>query len=292
MKKIKLISDGACDLNEDELEKFDISVIPFWINYENQSRIMESDELYTMMQENPKMHFKTACASVENFSEEFEKAIKNNQKIICICITSHFSASFESATMAKNDMLKKYPDAEIHIIDSLMCSAQQGLLVLSVANMIKENKPLEKILEDIEKLKKESKIYLTVKNLDYLRAGGRIGKLSSIFLNILAIKPIIIMEDGNIKSGGKAIGLGMALQKILNDIKKWFALTLENIQEFKFAIGYSTDKNLGERFQNDTIRKLNIKKENVSLKQIGCTAAVHTGPETVGIAFIKDYQKI
>jgi len=292
MKKIKIISDGACDLNKDEIQKFDISVIPFWVNYDNQSRILESDELYSLMQKNTKMSFKTACPSVESFLEEFELAIKNNQKVICICISSHFSGSFESATVAKKDIIKKYPDAEIHIIDSLMCSAQQGLLVLSVANMINQNLSLEQILENIEKLKKDSKIYLTVKNLDYLRAGGRIGKLSSMILNILAIKPIIIMEDGNIKSGGKAIGLGMTLQKILNDIKKWFTLTLQNIQEFKFCIGYSTNKNLGEKFQNDSVKTLNIKKENIDLKQIGCTAAVHTGPETIGIAFIKDFQTI
>lgn len=292
LKKIKLISDGASDLTPENIKKYDVSVIPFWVNYENESKLLTSDELYEMMKNNPKMHFKTACPSIEDFASEFEKAILNNQEVLCICLSSKFSGSYESALLAKKSILEKYPDAVINVVDSLMCSAQQGLLVLSVAEMIENDFEVAKILENIEELKKESKIFITVKTLDYLRAGGRIGKLSSILLNILAVKPIIIMEDGNIKSGGKAIGLGMTLQKIIGEIKKLFENTAKKIKDFKFCVGYSTDKILAERFMNDAIKKLNIDKQNITLNQIGSTAGVHTGPETIGIASIRDYQTL
>lgn len=80
MKKIKLISDGASDLDTQNIKKYDIGVIPFWINYEEVSKLLSSDELYEMMKNNPKMHFKTACPSIDDFGLEFEKAIKNKQE--------------------------------------------------------------------------------------------------------------------------------------------------------------------------------------------------------------------
>lgn len=292
MKKIKLISDGASDLDTQNIKKYDIGVIPFWINYEEVSKLLSSDELYEMMKNNPKMHFKTACPSIDDFGLEFEKAIKNKQEVLCVCISSKFSGSYETALLAKKSVIQKYPDAVINVVDSLMCSAQQGLLVLSIAEMIENDLNSATILENIEKLKTESKIFMTVKNLDYLRAGGRIGKLAGILLNILAIKPIIIMEDGNIKSGGKAIGFGMTLQKILNDIKRWFETSLKKISEFKFCVGYSTDKNMAEKLLFNIVDKLNIDKHKINLNQIGSTAGVHTGPETIGVAFIRDYKTL
>lgn len=290
MKKIKLISDGACDLTAENIKKYDVSVIPFWVNYENESKLLSSDELYKLMKENPKMQFKTACPSVEDFATEFEKAIKKNQEIICVCISSKFSGSYNTALIAKNSILEKYPDAVINVIDSLMCSAQEGLFVISIADMIEENYEMKKIIEIAEKLKDESKIFMTVNNLDYLRAGGRIGKLSGIILNILAVKPLIVMEDGSIRSGGLALGFNMALQKILNEIKKMFERTSKNIKDFNFFVGYSTDKALGEKFLNDAVNKL--KMDKISLTQIGSTAGVHTGPETIGIAFIRNYKTL
>lgn len=290
MKKIKLISDGACDLTAENVKKYDISVIPFWVNYENESKLLSSDELYKLMKEHPKMQFKTACPSVEDFAVEFENAVVKNQEVICVCISSKFSGSYNTALIAKNSILEKYPDAVINIIDSLMCSAQQGLFVLSIADMIEDKYEMKKIIEIAEKLKEESRIFMTVNNLDYLRAGGRIGRLSGIILNILAVKPLIIMEDGSIKSGGVALGFNMALQKILNEIRKWFEHTSKNIKDFNFFVGYSTDKALGERFLNDAVNKLKI--DEVSLTQIGSTAGVHTGPETIGIAFIRNYKTL
>ena len=290
MKKIKLISDGACDLTAENVKKYDISVIPFWVNYENESKLLSSDELYKLMKEHPKMQFKTACPSVEDFAVEFENAVVKNQEVICVCISSKFSGSYNTALIAKNSILEKYPDAVINIIDSLMCSAQQGLFVLSIADMIEDKYEMKKIIEIAEKLKEESRIFMTVNNLDYLRAGGRIGRLSGIILNILAVKPLIIMEDGSIKSGGLALGFNMALQKILNEIRKWFEHTSKNIKDFNFFVGYSTDKALGERFLNDAVNKLKI--DEVSLTQIGSTAGVHTGPETIGIAFIRNYKTL
>ncbi|MDD2227230.1 MAG: DegV family protein [Clostridia bacterium] len=292
MKNIKLISDGACDLSKDEAKKLNISLVNFWINVDDETLCLESDELYEMMKNKPNSHFKTACPSILEYITEFEKAIKQKQTVLCICIATKFSGSFDSATVAKTTILEKYPNAEIHVIDSRMCSASQNLLVKSIASMIEEGYSIDKILKTIETLKEETKIYLTVKNLDYLRAGGRIGNLSSILLNILAIKPIIVMENGDVKSGGKGLGIGMTLQKIINDVKKWFEHFRKDIEEFRFYVGYSTDKNLAKNFFTNVINKLKLKKSDVELNQIGSTAAVHTGPETIGISFMRKYKTI
>lgn len=294
MKDIKLIVDGASDLTEDEYIKYDIEKIDFLV-YEQafpDINIDNADRLYQKMMENPKNKFKTACPSSEEYFKAFERAHNQGKDIICMTITSKFSGSFNSALVGKDKLLEVYPDAKIEVVDSSCNAVCYSMLVLSVANMIEDGFTVNEIMTKINILKQRNETDFVVGNLNYLRAGGRIGKLASIAAKTLNIKPIIVMKNGDISSGGLTIGLTSALSKAIGLVKKYFAKINEKISSYFFMIGYGNDKQLGEKFLNQVKTQLDISAGDITLRQIGATTGVHTGPVVVGVGFMKKYSRI
>ena len=189
---------------------------------------------------------------------------------------------------AKDICLEKYPDAKITVVDSMVNTGLQGLLVLEVVRMKQDGLTYEKIVENIEKLKKTGRIYFTVGSLDYLRHGGRIGKLMAIVGATLKIKPIIVLRDGEIFSEGISFTRTKSFIRATNLAIEYFNKNKLNMNEYQFVTGYGYDevegKNFHKRFEDM------IGRPNLLNLQIGATIGVHTGPYPLGIGFIKKYE--
>lgn len=293
MEKIKLISDAACDLNASDYK--DIDFVDFFIYDASNDKEVNSkhvDEIYSAMLKNSNRIFKTACPTIDTYYQKFVENEKNGYASICVCITSKFSGSYNSATMAKMQAMEEYPNARIAVIDSKANSALQGLLVLAIDNMIKAGFSYELILTNIEKLIPTGKIMFTVETVEYLKKGGRIGKVSAFVASALNLKPIIVMRDGDIGLGGIAFGVKRTLIKVLELVKNHFEKAGENIKDYNFSVGYSSDKVVGENFLKQATDYLKIDKEDIIFAQITETSAVHTGPNTLGIGFLKKFNRV
>lgn len=291
--KIKLISDAACDLLPKEYK--DIDIVNFFIYDASIDKEVQSkhvDEIYHEMITDDSKIFKTACPTIDTYYQKFVENEKNGYASICVCITSKFSGSYNSATMAKMQAMEEHPNAKIAVIDSKSNSALQGLLVLAIDDMIKAGFSYELILTKIEKLIPTGKIMFTVETVDYLKKGGRIGKVSAFVASALNLKPIIVMRDGDIGLGGIAFGVRRTLLKVLELVKRHFEKAGENIKDYNFMVGYSSDKATGENLIKQASDYLKINKENILFKQITECTAVHTGPNTLGIAFLKKFNLV
>lgn len=288
-KNIQLITDAAADLTLEEIKKYNIEVVNFSLTKNNETEEFSptTDELYQLMAENPTMTFKTACPSIDSFQTLFEKYAKQGTEVICITITTGQSGSYGSAIIAKKNTLEIYPDAKITVIDSLMNTVLQGLLVTNVQEMLSNGLTTEQIVAKVDEMKKTARIFFTVGDLSYLISGGRISSLKSLVIKTLNIKPIIVLRDGDIISGGLGLGLKSTLQKVISLGKSWFPKHEENISDYYFCVGYSHDVTLGTKLIGDCKNALGIAEEDIKLRRIGCTAAVHLGPQTIGFAFIK-----
>lgn len=130
----KIITDGSCDLPLELVKQLDIDVIPFYVSIDginHQKEIIDLGvrDFYQFMIDNPKVFPKTSMPSIQDYIDVFEPIIKNEEDVICICITTKFSGSYNSAMNAKNMLLDKYPDAKIEIIDATVNTVLQGMLV-------------------------------------------------------------------------------------------------------------------------------------------------------------------
>lgn len=284
---IKIISDDACDLTKEEVEKYDIDIVHFKISDEDGNDIENVEKLYEMELNNPKMRFFSACPSVDEYYQLFKTYAEKGCDIISVAISAKFSGSHNSACVAAEMIREEYKNIKILAVDSMKNSATQGLFVINLARLAANGKSFEEIKKYIEDEPDGGKILFTVGNLNYLIAGGRVGKLKGLLANKLNIKPIITMQDGVLASGGFGIGIKNTLNKLIDMAKSYFEKTKQNIKEFMFCVGFGCERAEGENFLKLCKEKLGLSDNQIKMNQIGSTTIVHTGPNTYGFAFIK-----
>lgn len=292
MNNIQIISDGSCDLSHDEVKNLNVEVVPFYVSFDGIEYVRENVDLntrdfYQQMVDKPGVYPKTSLPTVIDYVNAFTKALKEDKDIVCICITTKFSGSYNSALSAKEICLADYPERKIEVIDAMVNTCLQGLLVKEACRMRDNNLSIEEIVENVNRIKKTARIFFTVGNLDYLRHGGRIGKLMGIVGATLKIKPIIVLKEGEIFSSGLCFSRKKSLIKLIALTKKHFVDENENPNNYRFIVGGGFDMKEAEEYQQKV--KEDLKRDDIELGQIGATIGVHTGPYPIGIGFIKKY---
>ena len=292
-KDFVIISDSSCDLNDELIKKYDIDVIPFYISFDGNIYLKEKEDLpirdlYEKLANDSSLYPKTALPSIGDYQKKFEKYLKENKDIICVCLSSKFSGSFNSAIVARNNLIDKYPGSKITVIDSTHATALQTLFVLELAKMKMNNVPYDQIIEIVPELKSSGRIYFTVGNLEYLTKGGRIGKLAGMLGDKINLKPIIMLNEGELESCGVAFTRKKSFLKAVSLVEEYFEKESENMDDYSFCTGYGLSLEEGISFYEKFKRIIN--REDVELVQIGATIGIYTGPYPLGVAFIKKYQ--
>ena len=243
------------------------------------------------MIDNPDIFPKTSLPSVEDYIEVFTPYIKQETDIICICITTKFSGSYNSASTARDIILEEYPDAKISVIDATVNTVLQGILVLEAARMQENGLDFDEVVENIERIKSTGRIIFTVGNMDYLIHGGRVGKVMKVAVNALKIRPMIILKEGEIFPFGVARSRKKSIQKILEKTKSHFQEIGESPDDYEIVVGYGYDYEEADEFRKELIDSLLTysNKNDIDIFQIGAMIAVHTGPYPLGIGLLRKY---
>ena len=117
----KIVSDSACDLSKEYLEKHDVTIVPLSVSFDGETYYRDGvditrDECYQRMVDD--LFPKTSLPSVESFEAVFRKYAEQNIPVVCFTITTLFSGSYNSAMNAKSLVEEDYPDANISVIES------------------------------------------------------------------------------------------------------------------------------------------------------------------------------
>ncbi len=292
MNDYVLISDGSCDLSLEEAKKLNLLVIPFYIEFGDEPHFKEGSEISTQeflqkMIDNPQTFPRTSLPSPQDYIEIFESALKEGKDVICFCITTKFSGSYNSATNAKMILAEEYPDRKITIVDTMVNTVLQGLIVREACKLRDNGASYEEVVKAVEENKKTGRIFFTVSGLSYLQNGGRIGKLSSVIGDFLKINPLICLRDGEIYSNGIAISRKRALMKIRDQIVKYLEEVNATPETYCLVVGYGYSKEEGQEFL-EMLKKV-LPDYEILFSQIGATISVHTGPHPIGVAALKRF---
>lgn len=294
----QIISDGSCDLPVELAKEKCIEVVPFYVSFDDKTYLKEIEEMpirefYNKMVENENVVFpKSSLPSVNDFMSSFEKYVKQQIPIICICITTKFSGSFGAAMNAKNILLETYPDARIEVIDSQLDTVLQGMYVLEAVKLKERGVTYEEAIERLLEIRETGRIFFTVGNVEYLKHGGRIGKLSGLTASLLGIRPLITLKEGEIFPSGLARSRKKsqeAVVKLLDTHIKELQAQGEKMENYIVDVGYGYDIPEAEAFLQtikETFKDV-LDVDSIEMYQIGATIAVHTGPYPIGVGFIK-----
>jgi len=288
----EIFSDSGCDLTQEMLEQYDIHQVYFYVSFDEHKYMKEKLDIDTTTYYHRMIDEaafpKTSLPSVQDYIDAFKSTLDEGKNIICICMSGKLSGSSASARTAKDILLETYPDAKIAVFNSNLCSVAEGLYALEAGRMRKNGLSFKEAVRNLERIQSTGRICFTVKNLEHLKRGGRIGKMAYIAGSALGIKPLIVMKEGEIFSAGIARNKKKALKKLLEIGRDYFEKAHENPNDYCFSVGTGIEFKEGEELAA-AVKQTFWLNDDVQLYQIGATVATHTGPYPLGYAFIKKY---
>lgn len=282
-KKIILSADSTCDLTSELFEKYNISRLPLYITFGEESFRdgveITPDELYQKVKETDTLP-KTSAVSVGDFIEYFGKLLEEADQVIHFSISSALSCTFQNATLASAEF-----EGRVFLVDTLNLSTGEALTVLHAAELLKADKTAEEIVADCESYAKRVDASFIVDKLEFLHKGGRCSALTALGANLLSIKPCIEVSGGKMDVGKKYRGKFKAvLQKYVEE-----RLASGDIDTSRIFVTHAGCADDVVETVYTAVKDSGIFKE-VLLTRAGCTISSHCGPDTLGILFARNQE--
>jgi DegV family protein with EDD domain len=287
MKDFKIIIDSCADIPEDIRKEYDITTISFYLSLDGKEYFKQenitNEEFCNRIVQNPDLFPKTSLPSIQDFIDVFKKTLEQNLDILYISMSSKLSGAFQASITAIETLKESYKDANIVAIDSKSASFGAGILAILAGRMKNSNMSISEIKEAIEKLRDNVKIFVTVDSLAYLQKGGRIGRVSAVAGNLLKIKPIISVRDGELFSFTKVRGRQTALHRIADITAEIIG---KHTDDYICSILHLGAYKEAEELKNRLEQNYNIHVEFDPI-MVGAVIGSHIGPTTVGVVCIK-----
>lgn len=276
MQKIALITDSACDLDLNTLKENNINLLPLRIIYSNgdyRDRLdISPQEVYDNLEkEVPKTSLPSAQETEETLNKLEEEGYTH---VICISTSSGLSGSFNAIRLALED----HPKLTSFVYDSKILAYPQGEIVLEVAKLIKEGKSFEEIVKEIPEIRKRVIGYFTINTLEYLKKGGRIGRLAGTVGELLNLKPIITTdEDGVYYNVAKVRGRKQSLSKMTELLKEYLAKG-----KCEVAVLHAGCEDEAIKYMNSLKDLTNV--VSIKIAEISPALGIHGGPGLIGFS--------
>ncbi|MGL4736237.1 MAG: DegV family protein [Cellulosilyticaceae bacterium] len=283
--KIKLITDSASDLPLNYIEANDIAVACLEVNIKGEfikddfGQSLPYARFYELLRQGELTS--TSQVNIHTFEELFEGYVKEDYKIIYIGLASVLSGTVGSATAARANILERYPDADISVIDSKSASLGEGLLVCKAHEMIKAGCPKEEIVNWLEANRSKVIHAITVDDLGFLKRGGRISAATAVVGGLLGIKPSISFDDeGHVIPGAKLKGSKNALRYLVNQVVEKGV----NLEDQTLFICHGDVADRAQTLKEMILEKVNVK--DIVIGHIGTVIGTHGGPGAMAVMFL------
>lgn len=284
MKDYVIITDSGCDIKSECLTQWGVESIELSFRFDKDDRDyyncdMTIDRFYDRMRDGEIA--KTAAINPDRFAAAFEPFLQAGKDILHMSFSSGLSVTCNSARLAATELMEKYPDRKIVVVDTLAASAGQGLLVYLAAQKKKEGCSLQEVADYADQIKLQICHWVTVDDLVYLKRGGRISPTVALVGKALGIKPIIHVDnDGKLVSVSKARGRKNALATVADK----YAETALNPADGTIFISHGDcledAEKVAELIETATGAKTML------ITDIGPVIGAHSGPGTIALFFL------
>lgn len=279
---------STADLSKKHFEEREIHYICFHFEldgnayFDDLGQSIPFSQFYKAMQDGAMT--KTFQVNMEEYTSYFETFLQEGKDILHLCLSSGLSGTVNSANLAKEELLEKYPDRKIYIVDSLGASSGSGLIMETLADLRDEGKGIDELYQWVEAHKLEMHHWFFSTDLTFYIRGGRISKTAGFIGGMLGICPLLNMDNvGHLVPRYKIRGKKKVIRAIVDKMA-------EHAKDGKDYSGkcfisqsacYEDAKAVADLVEQ-TFPKLNGK---VVINDIGTTIGSHTGPGTVALFF-------
>ena len=273
--EVAIVTDSTADLSEDILKKYNITMIPLQVTIGGKDYLdrveLKPDEFLDILEEIEELPT-TSQPPLGKFIDVYQNLAQDYDYIMSIHISGEMSGTVKTAAIASNMV----DGAAIEVVDSETVTVPLGVIVTELAKEAQQGKSLSELMDLVDKLKEQVKIYFTIEELDYLEKGGRIGKATAFLGNLFKIHPLLTIEDGEIVPHKKIRGK-----------KRLYNLFLKLAEETRTS-GTNNLIILHGRYeeQAEILKeklKANYKWNTIEVEKFGSVVGSHIGPTPFGM---------
>lgn len=277
---IKIVTDSTSYIADEYIKKYDIKLVSLnvIINGVSSREIDIENEVFYEEIKNSKEIPKSSQPIPEEMLNTFREIVEDGDSIVGIFLSSKMSGTYSNANMIKDMILEDYPDAEIHILDSKTNCMQMGFAVIEAARTASEGKSINEVINAANHVINNSRFLFTPETLEYLKKGGRIGGAAALFGNVLQIKPILTVVNGETSVFKKV----RTRKKAIEEIVKTVLEEIESKGLGDIVVHHINCQEDGLKLAKALENKLGKK---VEIQSIGPVIGVHVGPGSIGIAY-------
>ena len=280
MSRIIIVTDSTADLTEQEIQDFNIHVVPLNITIQEEHYLdgetITKEEFKNKMIASSELPM-TAQPSIGRFVELYDELGKDGSEIISIHLMNSISGTVNAARQAAD-----ITESTVTVVDSDFTSRSMGIIVREAAKAAQEGKSAAEVLEVIESTRQRTKLYLTVLNLDNLIKGGRISRVMGAFSNLLNIKLFLEVINGKIEIVQKGRGL-KSLQKKYDEVFEEMKACPNGIQEIGIMHAGLNEFN---QTQIDTLREL-FPDAKFTIVMTSPIIMSHTGVDAMAVTYLE-----
>lgn len=278
---VRVVTDSTSYIPQAMVEQLDITVVSLSVNFDDGTTIREVDidsaGFYERLSGGKAIPTSSQPAVAE-VAEAFRELVNAGHQVVGVFISSEMSGTFESASLARELVLKEAPDAIIELVDSRSNSMQLGMCVLEAARVAQEGGDATAAVEAATRAISRTRFLFTPHDLEYLRRGGRIGGASALLGALLQVRPILTVEDGSVGVFAKVRTKKRAMQAIVSA----FAEEIQRAGLVEAVVHHIDDEPEGEQLAA-LVREVTGK--DVTIVGIGPVIGLHVGPGTVGLVY-------
>ncbi len=274
MPSVKILTDSTADLSPDVIERLGITVLPLTIHVGQKNLrdgIDVTAEDFSARFLRAPMPPTTSAPTLRQFEEIFAELVKGGGEVVAIHMSSKLSQTYRNAVRAAAPLLGR---SKIVVIDSQLITVGMGLLVTAAAQAAADGATLEEVVKLVRGMIPRIYIGFFVETLDFLERGGRIGKAQALLGTMLNIKPLLILEEGEIVALEKVRTRAKAIEKLVEFISEFTRI------ERMIILHSTTPEDV-----NVLIEQINLVLPNMNIKvdQYGPVTATHLGPNALGV---------
>lgn len=277
---MKIVTDCAADMPNEELEKLGIIQVPLFIQFpegEVNSADLSADEFYNRLEAMRPQIPTTAQPSGGIFAELYRKIAQVEKNILSIHISSGLSGTINAARDGGEQVIG---EANVSFWDTLTLSGGERFQVLAAAFASKAGWAFQAIQERLAKIREMTEVIYTLDTLEYLARGGRIGRVKAMAGALLNLKPVIRVDtDGRYSTVTTGRTLGKSIKAIADHLVEKYGHTALWV-----TVLHGRFEEKAEVLAGEFKEKLNIAK--LEVMRISPVLGVHTGPGIVGAAVV------
>lgn len=275
---ITIVTDTTAGLPRNLTDQLGIAVLPQIVIFGEKS-FRDDTELDTatflkLLRSSPSLP-KTSAPPPPLYYPLFEKAVNSGDTVICIHPSSKLSGTIRSAQVASQD----FPKADIRIVDSQTIACNLGTLVLLAYKWTKEDIDKNLLLTRLDNLITRSKIYILVDTLEYLHKGGRIGGAKALVGEMLQVKPILTLKNGQVEPYEQQRTKRRAFARLIEIVKE----QCKPSEDSHLCVMHAEALQDAEILAGELKSMLSL--NDVPIYEVPPAIVVHAGPKVLGLGF-------